>query len=506
MRLNAKIQNQFLETICLVYILLFVYAAVSKLLDFENFQVQLGQSPLLSAYASWVSWLVPIIELILALLLFFPKWRVIALFAAFSLMVMFTAYIYIILNYSSFVPCSCGGILEKMGWTEHLIFNVVFIMLAAVGILILAGGVSQARRISKPTALTSAFSLSTFFSVGIVALLFALSEDIIHHRNNFVRRYIPHLINKKYQVDLQYNSYYFAGSGMGKIYLGNYTDPSKITVLDTTLQFKKQYTLQLDTINLPFRSIQVKVVPPYFYVLDGTVPCIFKGAIGNWKALLNRSRIIHFSAATIINDDAIAVRTRETKNGENTLGIIEFGTRDTVQLTPDLLQKQIDGVFDTDGSLHYSTQLQKLIYVYYYRNQFIVADQKLKLSYRGNTIDTNSVAKLKIAYLPKQGLKQFSAPPFTVNASSAVFKNLLFVHSNLEGRFESSKMWEQASVIDVYDIAENSYQFSFYVYHYNHQKMKSFTVTDSYLFALIDDQIVAYSLGNLFKNKLRNFH
>lgn len=153
MRLNSKIQNLFLEFICLLYILLFVYAAVSKLLDFENFQVQLGQSPLLSTFASWVSWLVPIIELILALLLFFPKWRMIALFAAFSLMVMFTAYIYIILNYSSFVPCSCGGILEKLGWTEHLIFNVVFIILAAAGILILAGGVPQVHRISKPAAL-----------------------------------------------------------------------------------------------------------------------------------------------------------------------------------------------------------------------------------------------------------------------------------------------------------------------------------------------------------------
>jgi hypothetical protein len=51
MRFNIKIQNLFLEFTCLLYIILFVYAAVSKLLDFENFQAQLGQSPLLSPFA-----------------------------------------------------------------------------------------------------------------------------------------------------------------------------------------------------------------------------------------------------------------------------------------------------------------------------------------------------------------------------------------------------------------------------------------------------------------------
>ena len=121
-----------------------------------------------------------------------------------------------------------------------------------------------------------------------------------------------------------------------------------------------------------------------------------------------------------MDNNALAIRTRDTRKRENTLGIIEFGNPAKVQLAPNLLQKQIDGVFDTDGSLHYSAALQKLVYVYYYRNQFIVANPQLKLSYRGHTIDTNSVAKLKIAYLAEQGIKQFSAPPFTVNAASSV--------------------------------------------------------------------------------------
>lgn len=137
MKLKATSKSIFINSICLMYILLFVYAAVSKLLDFENFRVQLGQSPLLNIFASWLAWLVPLIELVIAIALCFYSIRFWALYAGFILMTMFTAYIYIILNYSSYVPCSCGGILEKLGWTEHLVFNLGFLLLAISGLFLL---------------------------------------------------------------------------------------------------------------------------------------------------------------------------------------------------------------------------------------------------------------------------------------------------------------------------------------------------------------------------------
>jgi hypothetical protein len=113
-----------------------VYAATSKILDFENFKIQLGQSPLLSSYADWITIIVPLSEFFIAFLLLIPKFRFIGLFASYFLMVLFTAYIYIILNYSAFIPCSCGGILEKMTWNQHLVFNIIFIVFAIVAILL----------------------------------------------------------------------------------------------------------------------------------------------------------------------------------------------------------------------------------------------------------------------------------------------------------------------------------------------------------------------------------
>ena len=133
--MKFNFRKNIIIAICYLYVLMLVYAATSKILDFENFKIQLGQSPLLSSFADWIAIMVPASELSIATLLVLPRFRFIGLFASYLLMVLFTAYIYIILNYSAFVPCSCGGILEKMTWNQHLIFNIVFIAFAIIAIL-----------------------------------------------------------------------------------------------------------------------------------------------------------------------------------------------------------------------------------------------------------------------------------------------------------------------------------------------------------------------------------
>ncbi len=138
MKISSKYKNVLLELICILYILLFVYAAVNKFLVFDEFVIQIGQSPVLTAYAGWVAWVVPSLEILISLMLVIPRFRLLALYAAFTLMVMFTAYIFIILNFSDYIPCSCGGVLEKLGWTEHLIFNIAFVILAFIGIIIIS--------------------------------------------------------------------------------------------------------------------------------------------------------------------------------------------------------------------------------------------------------------------------------------------------------------------------------------------------------------------------------
>ena len=136
MQVSHKARNTNIRIVSYLHILLFMYAATNKILDYENFQAQLGQSPLLSPFTWIVAPMVPATEIVISALLSFRKTRRVGLFLSYALMVMFTAYIFIILNYSSFVPCSCGGILEKMTWTEHLYFNLFFVLLSAIALLL----------------------------------------------------------------------------------------------------------------------------------------------------------------------------------------------------------------------------------------------------------------------------------------------------------------------------------------------------------------------------------
>jgi uncharacterized membrane protein YphA (DoxX/SURF4 family) len=146
-------KKQFVaDFIASLFILLFVYAALSKLLDYDEFRVQVSKSPLLTAYSGWVIWLVPAVEIAIALLLAIPRWRLPALYASFTLMVTFTAYIVAILHFSDFIPCSCGGILQNMSWNQHLVFNIVFIILALTGVLLYFSKYEQTGRQGRTNA------------------------------------------------------------------------------------------------------------------------------------------------------------------------------------------------------------------------------------------------------------------------------------------------------------------------------------------------------------------
>lgn len=123
-----------LDIIIFLFVTLFLYAAVSKLIDYNLFQAQIGKSPLIMGYSKWIATVVPLLEIIISILLLIPKSQLLALYSFFSIMLLFTLYIAFILTFSPYVPCSCGGILSQLGWTEHLVFNISFTILSIIGI------------------------------------------------------------------------------------------------------------------------------------------------------------------------------------------------------------------------------------------------------------------------------------------------------------------------------------------------------------------------------------
>ncbi|WBX97028.1 MauE/DoxX family redox-associated membrane protein [Chryseobacterium gambrini] len=116
------------------FVILFCYAAISKALDFENFQVQISASPLLNGFSQFLPYTIIIVEFLGAGLLCYRKTRNIGLVGSFVLMIAFTGYIALLLSTSKNLPCSCGGILEKMSWHQHLYFNIGCVILSVIAL------------------------------------------------------------------------------------------------------------------------------------------------------------------------------------------------------------------------------------------------------------------------------------------------------------------------------------------------------------------------------------
>ncbi|HEX9599907.1 MAG TPA: hypothetical protein VF985_00320, partial [Mariniflexile sp.] len=263
---------------------------------------------------------------------------------------------------------------------------------------------------------------------------------------------------------------------------------------------KETVNLSIDQDSLPFQFLQLRVIPPYFFLADGMVSYIGRGNTTDWKAHAILNATTFFAKIEPIDSVHVVIRAVSSKTQENVLGKISFLDTSKVELSHKLLQKQIDGMFDVDGVLLYNRQLQKLVYTYYYRNQYIVADNDLQLDHLGKTIDTISRAQIKVGTIASKKQQKMAAPALTVNKYSATYGPYLFVNSKLVGRYEPIKVWDYTSIIDVYNIEENTYLFSFHVYDIGEAKLKEFRVFDDKFIGLIGNHIVTYQMGrNHFK-------
>ncbi len=341
--------------------------------------------------------------------------------------------------------------------------------------------------------------------IGLMFLLFALSEHKVHKDNGFTRRFAGHPAIKAKELDLTYNSYYIAGADQGKIYLGNSVAPFHMITLDTALQNQETIRLALDQDSLPYKSMKLRVIPPHFFLMDGIKSYIFRGKIGDWTARSIMNKPSYFSMVEPIDSVSLAIRGVSGETRENILGKISLSGSGKIDLSYGLLTKQIDGIFDTDGTLQYNHQLQKMVYTYYYRNQFIVTDSNLQLDYLGKTIDTISHAQIEVGTIASKNELKMAAPPLMVNKTTATYGSYLFVNSQLIGKNEPIHVWERASIIDVYNLKKNTYEFSFYIYGIKKDKLRSFRVLQDKFIGLIGNYIVTYQLDtSLFKSPLPN--
>ena len=124
-------------TVSLFFVLLWSYAAISKIIVFRNFRSQLGQSPGLEAYAGFVACGVIFLQLLTIGMICYRSYRLLGLWMTFGIVTVFTGYNGFILIDSNNLPCTCIGLFEKMTWKGNLILNMGLMITALSGIFFL---------------------------------------------------------------------------------------------------------------------------------------------------------------------------------------------------------------------------------------------------------------------------------------------------------------------------------------------------------------------------------
>lgn len=130
---TAMKNNTFIQIIqslaCYLLIFLFTYTGVSKLLDHSSFEAAILQSPILRNYSKIISWLLPVSEFFIVVMLLWKRYRRTGFLLSLFTLTVFTIYIGYMVLFVPSLPCSCGGVLKQLSWSGHILFNCFFIIL-----------------------------------------------------------------------------------------------------------------------------------------------------------------------------------------------------------------------------------------------------------------------------------------------------------------------------------------------------------------------------------------
>lgn len=125
------VKNRIFFIIELFFMVLFSYSATEKIFNFELWVVKLLKTGFFTISVSYIlAIFIPLIEFLIVLFLLFRfKYRY---YINFFFTILLTSYLLLHHFFSVSENCSCGGILEKLNFSSHLILNIILLFFAFI--------------------------------------------------------------------------------------------------------------------------------------------------------------------------------------------------------------------------------------------------------------------------------------------------------------------------------------------------------------------------------------
>ncbi|MFX1705048.1 hypothetical protein PV783_13890 [Chitinophaga sp. CC14] len=330
-------------------------------------------------------------------------------------------------------------------------------------------------------------------AIASILVLFFITQNYNDRRNNFVRLFPPHIAWLQDELDLGVNSFYIAGTTDQNIFLGNTTTPAYITRsnIDRIDTSRFRVMIAPDT-KILYDKGQYSIDSPYINLVDLVSRKMLMTSNPNDKLYPVALPQLLIAQTVLLNQADIVCRTYDVKADRAYLkkyAITQNEPASTLELP-----KQSEGLFSPDGNLIYDAVKKQLVYVFRYKNQFLVIDTNLQLIKANRTLDTNTFAKVQRVYIASQNKMTMSKPPVVVNASSALWNGLLFIKSPLLSSNENRSSFKNNEPIDIYNTNTGAYLYSFYLPKFKGSTCREFTVRKNKLLALYDHYLLSFHL------------
>jgi hypothetical protein len=328
-----------------------------------------------------------------------------------------------------------------------------------------------------------------------VTLLFFLSQHKQERKNGFNRIFSKTAVRQLGEIDLKFPNYYISGIADSHIFLGNHK--ASLHGLMLSADFKDTVQLNvpglINDTTIDIRAIKVQVDSPNVYYLERMTPSYVRSSLSFDHIDKVDLGDVKFDRVKVISRNSMIIRNYQS--GKRVLQkVVVYPTLQ--KSTVFLLSDELNSSFAIDGFMAYNKIKGRLFYTNYYSNQFICLDTNLNLMYTARTIDTNRIAKIKVAEISHKKIKEklMSAPPLQVNKRGCTDGNWLYVNSLLASDEEPLLVFKTYTVIDVYSVDSGKYQHSFKVPNYKAQQLNDFAVFGHRLCALYGQYLVSYEV------------
>jgi len=332
------------------------------------------------------------------------------------------------------------------------------------------------------------------FSITIITSLYLISLRPHFQNNGFVRRFFPHPTSDLKQINIGSESFYISGITQENIFLSNYSTANELLIVDHNLKTVHRVTLHIpNNVKILQQSATVSIDSSIIYIMEGVSPYILHGSSLTFDLNNNSKDTFYFNKGIPISESSYILRIFNQKLQSNILVKLnsKISSLNSFQYK---LNKQVDGILCTEGTLQYDRKRGYIVYVYNFQNSFVCLDTNLSLIYESRTIDTNTIAKIKIANLSPK-VQTFAAPPLYVNKQSCIYNDNLFVYSGIRANNEDITWFDKGSTIDVYSLKKRRYLYSFYIADFERKKISCFNISANRLFILQGSHLSSFQIS-----------